>query len=142
MRIRVNGLSNLRDNLRDLGRRYGQAKLRAAIAGAHLVRNDAIRSIQQISPGRSVVREREGGRTYNHVAAFAGYAPNNDTGALVTSIAVEIRQDRVFVAANAEYASALEFGEGRMGARPFLYPAAEKNRRAIREIYKRELRRV
>lgn len=64
-----------------------------------------------------------------HVASLPGEPPNNDTGQLAREI--EVTQPaplRVEVAAYSGHAVPLEFGTENMAERPFMRPAAKKNR--------------
>lgn len=77
------------------------------------------------------------GRTYkrgskSHQASAPGEAPAIDTGNLVNSI--EVKHPKKLLAtvgpSDVEYAAVLEFGseDGKIAARPFMSPAAEKAR--------------
>lgn len=142
VKVSLQGVEELKVNMKRLADKYGEAFAKAAVAGGHMVRNDAVKSINQKSPGRTVTRSREGGGQYSHVAAAAGHAPNKDTGRLSNSIFVEVKQDDVFVGTSVEYAPDLEFGTKDMLPRPFLNPALEKNRRQIQKMFKESARKV
>ena len=97
--------------------------------GANMVRNTAVKSIQQ---------HQSQGVTYgNHTASTAGNPPNSDTGYLASNIFVKKDNNGkgASVASRADYSEALEFGTSKMGARPFLQPALEENRRKIIQMY-------
>jgi len=67
---------------------------------------------------------RGGGKT--HVASAPGEAPAIDYGTLINSIAVEFPSDtQGIVFSSVPYSVYLEFGTGRMAARPAWIPAAE-----------------
>ena len=103
--------------------------------GGQMVRNDAVKSIQQSSgSGKSYVR---GGVT--HVASSAGEPPNTDTGYLASNVFLVIDQDKMgcSVESRADYSEALEFGTRKMGARPFLQPALEGNKKKINALFNR-----
>ncbi len=136
MSIKVEGQAELRRNMEKLGDRFGKEIARAALAGGQAVRTTAIKSIQAQSPGRSVIRDTEGGNPKNHIASNPGEAPNTDTGRLVSSIEVEVESDDVFVGSTLSYAGDLEFGTRLMQARPWLNPALEKNRNKIRKFFR------
>ena len=127
----VTGLEQLRANLKALKGRYGDDVSKAINQGAQVVRTAAIKSIQKKSPGKTVIRYRNGGKAYTHTAAAEGYAPNTDTGRLVQSILVEVEPDGATVGSNLDYAGRLEFGTSQMGARPWLIPALEANKKII-----------
>lgn len=125
-----------------LAQEYGSATVKGALTVAQLVRGDAIKSIQAASMGTHVTRYTAAGNPYAHVAAKPGAAPNTDTGRLVNSIFVEAdsggfighRRRGIFVGTNVKYGRWLEFGTKVMKARPWLWPAIEKNRANARKI--------
>ena len=128
MSITVTGDKELNRKLNKLGFKMMQAIDAGVFITAQDVRTDAIKSIQSQSTGRVVQRSRQGGGTYTHVASNEGQAPNTDTGKLVASIAVEKQKEADYlVGSNLEYASFLEFGTSKTGARPWLEPAMRKN---------------
>ena len=97
--------------------------------GGQLVRNTAVKSIQQ---------HQSQGVTYgNHTASTAGNPPNSDTGYLASNIFVVIDQNKMgsSVESRADYSEALEFGTSKMAARPFMQPALEENRRKIIQMF-------
>ena len=97
--------------------------------GANMVRNTAVKSIQQ---------HGSSGKTYgNHTASTPGNPPNSDTGYLASNIFVskDTNGEGASVESRADYSNALEFGTSKMGARPFMQPALEENRRKIVQMY-------
>lgn len=81
----------------------------------------------------------------NHVPSAPGQPPNADTRTLDTNIETRIvpsRNPRVNVESLAPYSAALEFGTSRMAERPFMRPAAERNRRKISEDVRAAANRV
>jgi HK97 gp10 family phage protein len=134
--IEIQGIEEAQKNLATLAARIGEDVAKAAVMGGNLVRSSAIQSIQAKSGGQTVTRSREGGGTYEHTAAAAGSAPNTDTGRLVASIQVEVKDKDVFVGSTLEYAGALEFGTRYMLPRPWLNPALELRRREIQRMFK------
>lgn len=135
MSIEVTGLEALRRNLKDLADKVGKETAKAINEGAQMVRTDAIKSIQNKSTGRKVVRYRNG-KKRNRIAAAAGQAPNTDTGHLVKSIQVEVSPQAkgAYVGSNLDYAKDLELGTKNMKPRPWLEPAYEKNIKGIRKL--------
>ena len=128
MSATVSGDKELNRKLNKLGIKMMDAIDAGVFITAQGVRTDAIKSIQTLSPGKPVQRTRQGGGTYNHIAANEGQAPNTDTGKLVASIAVEKETDANYlVGSNLDYAAFLEFGTRDTGARPWLEPAMRKN---------------
>ena len=124
----IEGLKVLNDTLKKLEKDAGRFSMSAYIAGGKLVESDAKRSIQDKSPGNIVVRYREGGASYNHLAASEGNAPNTDTGRLVSSINVEPTKDAVYVGSSLDYAKHLEFSH------QWLMPALDKNAQNIIDL--------
>jgi phage gpG-like protein len=68
-----------------------------------------------------------------HIASAEGEAPAVDTGRLVNSVAAlkSVYGDGWLVGTNLAYGRHLEFGTKNMGARPWLIPALERNRKKI-----------
>ena len=65
-----------------------------------------------------------------HQASAPGEAPAVDTGNLVNSLQIEMEGDLTAVVfTDVEYAPTLEFGGAKMAMRPFLGPAAQKERK-------------
>lgn len=129
MTVKVEGAAELKRKLLSLGRDMEKALAQGVFITANDIRTDAVKSIQNPSFGSYVKRSRQGGGTYDHIAAAPGSAPNTDTGKLVNSIAVEMNwyESEAFVGSNLDYAAWLEFGTKKMDARPFLEPAAREH---------------
>lgn len=130
----VEGMEELQANMDKLSKEYTRAVAQAAVAGAELVRGEAVRSIQNTSTGERVTRSRAGGGQYDHTASAPGDAPNTDTGRLVSSIQVDVRPFGIFVGSTLQYAGHLEFGTSSMDARPWLNPALEAQRRSVERL--------
>jgi phage gpG-like protein len=98
---------------------------------AQLIRTDAIRSMKQ-SPATGNRYER---RSITHTASSAPNPPRVDTGRLINSVKALINRLEAFVGTNVEYGPYLEFGTrgkdgvGKIEARPWLFPAFERQRR-------------
>lgn len=77
-----------------------------------------------------------------HRASAPGEAPAIDTGHLVNSFRVRMKdRTTAIVEVRAEQAAALEFGTGRIAARPYLRPALEKeNQEMIAQLMTLESR--
>lgn len=106
-----------------LKRIRGPAMLRevgkAVLAAADLIKVDA-----QISITEGSVSGK------NHVPSLPGLPPNADTHHLSNNITAEqTGLTEAEVSSNAEYSADLEFSTSKMAARPFMQPAAEKNRK-------------
>lgn len=127
----ITGQKELEKNLKKMADRYGKAVADSLLTSGEMVRGTAVRSIQQKSNGEMVTRYRLGGGSYQHMASAPNSAPNTDTGRLVNSVAVEVRDEDVYVGSGLEYAPHLEFGTKNMTQRPWLNPALEQNRNRI-----------
>ena len=141
-KVKVDGEKELQRNLAKLADRYSDEIVKAAMKSANLVRNEAIKSIQDGSSGETVTRYSSNGNAYEHTASEEGSAPNTDTGRLVSSIQVETTPLGIFVGSTLEYAGHLEYGTKRMGARPWLIPAVEKNRAEIERIMRKDIDKI
>lgn len=132
----VQGLAELRANLDKLSQDLGPHLAKAAFKGGRLVQSRVIKSIKAQSQGEEVQRQHAGQAPYSHIASKPGDAPNTDTGELIRGIQVEATPAAVLVGVEASQdakATALEFGtmDGRLAARPFLFPAFEASKPEI-----------
>jgi len=110
--------------------RESQARIQKVIDGtAQTIRTDAIRSINQ-SPASGITR-RSGASKRMHTASSPGNPPRTDSGSLVRSIKALVGRLEAIVGTNIGYGRALEFGvHNNPGyARPWLFPALERQRR-------------
>lgn len=96
---------------------------------------------------KSILDGQKTGRVYKrgnveHRASAPGEAPASDTGRLVNSINGDLDpgNQSATVRVATKYARPLEMGTKDMAARPFLFPAAEKNRRWVVERINKALR--
>lgn len=72
-----------------------------------------------------------------HVPSAPGTPPNNDTGVLANNIETTLDESnplRVLVSSSAPYAADQEFGNSRLPPRPYMAPAAARERAAAVEI--------
>lgn len=113
--------------------RLGEIARRLPIAAGMVVEKTTLDIQREIvdrmhDPKSGHIYPRPGGK--HHQASAPGEAPAIDTAALANSIQVEMSagglQGEVFT--NLETAPKLEFGNGRILARPFMGPAGEKMR--------------
>ena len=79
---------------------------------------------------------KSGARRGRHTASAPGQPPASDTGFLANHIFVVQKKLEVDVESRANYSKFLEFGTAKMRARPFMFPALEKNRNKIRRMLK------
>ncbi len=132
MSVKVTGLRDFKVQMQKLGAAFDDAVDDGVFVTANDVRTYAIKSIQETSSGQQVRRSKQGGGTYTHTAAAKGQAPNNDNGDLVRSIAVEKAGNAKYhIGSNLDYGGFLEFGTSKMGARPWLQPAMQANRKNL-----------
>ena len=106
---------------------------------ANDVKNTAQESIKQKGTGRTY-RKYNPNRT--HTASAPNMPPATDTGFLGANISlnVEAKSDGSVVGqiiSAAPYSKALEFGTTEIVQRPFMRPALHKNRKNIREKFKK-----
>ncbi|MFK4794664.1 HK97-gp10 family putative phage morphogenesis protein [Sphingobium sp. ZW T5_29] len=105
---------------------------KAVVAAADLIKVDA-----QISITEGAVSGK------NHVPSAPGLPPNQDTGHLANNItAARTGLTTAEVSSNAEYSAPLEFGTSKMSARPFMQPAADKNRKKATALVMAAVKRV
>lgn len=130
MSVQVTGEAELRRVLNSVGKDMEDAMSKGVFLTAQQIRTHAIKSIQEQGFGTYVIRSRQGGGTYAHIAAAPGKAPNTDTGKLVSSIAVEMdkKKPEADVGSNLEYSAFLEMGTTSMEPRPWLMPAVNAKR--------------
>ena len=126
----------VRKNKTDKALKQYKTQIEQIIAiGGQMVRNEAVKSIQQNSGGGKVYTR--GGTT--HVASPPNSPPNTDTGFLASNVFLKIDADKMgcSVESRADYSEHLEFGTSKMKARPFLQPALEGNKKKINKLFNR-----
>lgn len=75
-----------------------------------------------------------------HVASLPGEAPNNDTGVLANNIeTVAVNPLKVEITSKARYAARLEFGDSKIAARPYMAPAANRERQAATALVRKAM---
>ena len=96
---------------------------------ANNIRNIAVTSILQNSRSGGQTTRYDPKRTIN--VSKAGDPPASDSGYLASQIVVKIDGNKLGadIISNADYSEALEYGTIKMGARPFMQPAAEESRK-------------
>ena len=133
--IRIEGLDGLLANLQAVDASLrGAAASRVLYAGAQTIQRYAKLNIETgPKTGRTyrLGAIRRGGAVVGykfHRASAPGESPATDTGKLVNSIRSRKGNEWAMVYVSASYGGPLEFGTGRMAARPFLRPAYEKHK--------------
>ncbi|WP_426163096.1 HK97-gp10 family putative phage morphogenesis protein [Sandarakinorhabdus sp. DWP1-3-1] len=126
--VRIVGAAKASQRIRSLGGPDAVRLVGAALfTGGERITTDA-----QISITRGSISGK------NHVPSAPGDAPNNDTGVLANNIeTVQTGPLKVTVSSNAPYSIELENGTSKMAARPFMRPAAIRNRDAVTELVRR-----
>ncbi len=113
------------------------------LAGAMTIKNDAQRYMPQSRGGitRTVYRDET---RVQHTASAPGHPPAVDTGTLVANVAIDIDSDRMgaSIGTNVLHGAYMEFGTATVAARPWLFPAHERNRKKIVDWMKRAANKV
>ena len=90
--------------------------------GAQQIRTEAVNLIQKGAKSGKVYKRYNPYR--EHISSAPGQAPASDTGNLVRNIkVVQVNQDVMQVESGATYSKDLEYGNSKMRARPFMFPA-------------------
>lgn len=131
--VRIAGTVNVRARIRAIqGPEAVQEIGKALFVAADRIKASAQRSITEGAISGA-----------GHVASLPGQPPNADTHNLDRQIESELVQPlKAVVSSNARYSAALEFGTSRMAARPFMMPAAERERAEVTILVKTALNRV
>ena len=143
MKAQLTGTAELKRALAEFGINADKQLADIVRGTAFMVRTHAIKSIQSgPKTGRSYKRGKK-----THIASAPGQAPATDRGDLASAIEADIEGKNAIVGIRGgkktkptnenkksvtieDYALALEFGTRKMAARPFLFPALEKERPA------------
>lgn len=101
----------------------------AGIGKALFVAGEQIQVAAQVSITAGAVSGK------GHVPSAPGTPPNNDTGVLANNIeTIQAGPLLVQVSSNAPYAAAQEFGNSKLPERPYMRPAAAKERQAATQL--------
>lgn len=133
---KLDGLDRLKRRLAGLPGNLTEPVRVTIQSGAHAVRNEAVRSLQEHrSQGPTEIRYSPRREVQ---PSLPGNPPNTDRGELASSVHIRIDEDGMGanVDARAKHAIPLEFGTTKMAARPFLFPAFEMNRQRIQKAVK------
>lgn len=140
IKFSLKNLKSFNKRLEKRLRKDAMTQIKANVTrGVMLVRNTAVEEIQ---------RGTKTGETYElysprrtHTSSAPGEFPATDTGFLVSQISTDVHTKGNSVVgqiiSSAPYSKHLEFGTTKMSARPFMQPSLEKNKRKIREIFKK-----
>lgn len=131
--VKIEGLDKLKRTNAKIVADTEKELNRALFASAKRVEAEAKRSIAS-GPKTGRIYKR---RSVVHQASAPGEAPASDTGRLLNSINSSLdkgKQMALVIAGRgtAKYAAMLEYGTKKMAARPFMFPALEKNKKWIR----------
>lgn len=123
----ITGSDELMRKLRNLIENVEGGTGKAMLSGAFVLEGFIKQSMQEGHHGRIY---RRGGKV--HQASAPGETPAIDYGFLVNSIEASLLDSNTAqVTTNSEAAPALEFGTGRMAARPFMRPAIDEHENEI-----------
>ena len=105
MSVTITGLADLDVAFKKFMLNTEQAVDDAVRVTAIKVQRSAIKSIREPSMGTYVTRYTAGGNPYQHVASKPGSSPNNDTGRLMGSIALDHHKGKqvAYVGTNVDY---------------------------------------
>lgn len=130
--IRIEGLDTLQKLFPTLQKQILSELKKGIAASAIMVQNEAKDSMRKAKHGKKYKR-----KSVEHVASAPGEPPAVDTGRLIGSVNHNITEDGltaligILDLSNVRYGKFLEYGTGRIAARPWLFPALEKNRANI-----------
>lgn len=116
------------------------------LAGPEMVRQVgaalfAAGSLIETSAARSITEGAVSGK--GHVPSKPGQPPSADTHLLDRSIETHLVEPlKAEVSANAPYAVGLEFGTAKVAARPFMAPAAARERKAVVDLIQRAVKKI
>lgn len=119
--VKVTGKGKVSRKLNRIGPEAIKRVSQALYAGGQLIENDAALSITSGSVSGKF-----------HIVSRPGEPPNNDTGVLARNIETRLVAPlKVEVTSSAPYAVPLETGTSKMAARPYMGPAAHRQRKAV-----------
>ena len=141
--VSVEGLDRIKNATGEVVQNINRELDIALFAVAKKVEADAKRSILEGGKTGKLYKRR----TVVHRASAPGEAPASDTGRLVNSINSYLDKagkSALVIAGRGTviYAAMLEFGTRFIAARPFMFPALEKNRAWIMERINQAVRRA
>lgn len=141
--VEVKGLESLAKKSRRAAQIVSQEVAKALLASGMMIDADAKKSLT-MGGKTGIVYEKSNPRR-THRASAPGQAPASDTGRLVNSIGVRMVESNTAVevftgGTEVKYAVMLEFGTKDIAPRPFMHPAAERNRRKIKQRFDRALK--
>ena len=132
MKVVIQGIEHVRANILAARAKKTKAIFKAIKMASYLV---------QAHARKAILRDAHTGIIYGkHQASAPGESPANDTGNLARNIAVlsDETSGVAYVLSRAPYSAALEYGaikgNRHLLPRPFMRPALELNREAIRKL--------
>lgn len=131
--VKITGTARVKRKFAKLrGAEIVQEVGKAIFAAANMIQVDAQHSITEGSTS---------GR--GHVPSRPGEPPNADTHDLDRQIETDmVTPLKAAVSSNARHAKPLEKGTSKMAARPYMWPAAERNRKNVTAMVARAVSRV
>ena len=140
VRMKVLNRSSFEKKLRGQSKDITKNIIRAVNSAANNTRNTAVVSILQNARAGAQVTRYNPTRTIR--ISQEGGPPASDSGFLANNISFKIDADGfgATVLSNADYSAFLEFGTIKMGARPFMQPALEENKKKFNDNVKKAIR--
>lgn len=129
----VNNYGILQAKLQQIQNTIFVAPAQEVALGALEIQTDAKKSIAEHQSALKTVKLYDPKR--EHEVSEPGYAPNSDLGKLAQSIEVDFDAQTLTgtVGTNLAYGKMLELGTTKMAARPWLFPAFQRNVQKIRD---------
>lgn len=127
--VTLSGKDGHKRRLRTLSKEAVTVAGRVVYVGADMVRAEAFQSISRGSVSGA-----------GHIPSVPGEPPNRDSGILQAGLEIaRTGPVQAQVSSNAQYSAALEFGTGRMSARPYMRPARDKTLPEINRLFVTEM---
>lgn len=139
---RVTGADELDRAFMARSRRASGAIQLALEEGATIVQAEAQRLVSDGPKTGRIYRKYNPRR--DHQASAPGQAPATDLGHLISNIVIDradVVRGRIVIASLAKYSAPLEFGSSRIAPRPFMRPALNSSRLAVKVAVIRALNR-
>jgi phage gpG-like protein len=135
----INNYGVLQAKLQELQNAVFIAPAQEVLLGALEIQTDAKRSIAEHQS--SLRTETRYNPKREQEVSEPGHAPNSDLGKLAQSVEVDFDPEKVIATTgtNLLYGKSLELGTAKMAARPWLFPAFQRNVQKIRDNIARAL---
>ncbi len=140
--IKLDGLEELRDELRRINATAADVVDDAAKETVVAIRARAVKAIQRGPASGEVYPPVRNRRGKPHQASAPGQPPASDTGTLASSVKWERDAGGYVVGTGIEYGLFLEVGTSRMAPRPWLTPSVEAELPSFRDNIIKAIRRL